>query len=218
MSVTADNGREDPPDWSPQHAVDRYLRRRGADATDASIKGWRYRLRHFVRFCQSIGVEQIGQLRPLDMDDYYDHRATDVKPVTLEGEMWTLHQFIAYLEDISAVRDGLSDAIRIPDVPESERSSDMKLDTDAALALLEYYRSGDDFGTRGHAILELLWMVGARQGGLRSLDLQDVHLDDAYVEFRQRDSGPNLKNDVDNPELLVDEHQQVLATDGGDEA
>ena len=197
MSVSDDRSRERPAEWSPQHAVDRYLRRRGADATDASIKGWRYRLRHFVRFCETLGIEQIGQLQPLDIDEYFDHRAADIKPVTLEGEMWTLHQTLDYLESVDAVQAGLNEAVRIPDVDADERSSDLKLDTDAALALLGYYRTSDDFGTRDHAILELLWMVGARQGGLRSLDLQDVYTESAYVEFRQRDTGPNLKNGVD---------------------
>ena len=212
MAMSDDRSRERPVEWSPQHAVDRYLRRRGADATDASIKSWRYRLRHFVRFCETLGVEQIGQLQPLDIDEYYDHRAADIKPVTLEGEMWTLHQTLDYLESVDAVQAELSDAVRIPDVSADDRSSDLKLDTDAALALLEHYRSSDDYGSRDHAILELLWMVGARQGGLRSLDLQDLFVEAAYIEFRQRDTGPNLKNGVDGerPAGVPDTTAEVL--------
>lgn len=198
MSVAAGDDRRQPHKWTPQHAVDRYLRRRGADATDASIQGWRYRLRQFIRYCDSLGIDHVGQLQALDVDEYYDHRASDVKPVTLEGEMWTLHQFLEYLEDVNAVHDGLADAVRIPEVGEDERSSDIKLDTDAALALLRHYRSSESYGSRYHALLELLWMVGCRQSGLRALDLHDVYLDDGYVEFRHRpDTDTGLKNSLD---------------------
>lgn len=194
-----DHGREDPADWSFQRSRDRYLNRRGADSTDASIDGWWYRLKLFIEWCEGIGLDHVGELRPIDLDEYYDIRAGEVKPVTLEGEMWTLHGFIEYLESMNAVPDGLTDAVRIPDVDADERSSDVKLATDAAFALLRYYRNSDqEYGTRAHAVLELAWYTGARQGGLRALDIRDVYIEDNYVDFRHRpDEGTPLKNKID---------------------
>lgn len=58
----------------------------------------RYRLKLFIEWCEGIGLEHVGELRPIDLDEYYDIRAGEVKSVTLEGETWTLHGFIEYLE------------------------------------------------------------------------------------------------------------------------
>ncbi|MFB6113616.1 MAG: tyrosine-type recombinase/integrase [Halodesulfurarchaeum sp.] len=187
--------RPDPAELSIREAVDRYLRRRRPDATDRSIEGWYYRLKLFVEWCESVGIETVGDLQRYDLDEYYEMRSSEVAPVTLEGEMWTLTMFMEFLENLGAVEEDLSEAVRIPDLDADERTSEIKLSTDAALALLRYYRSSSDQGTRKHVLLELLWSTGARQGGLRALDLRDAHLDDAYLDFRHRpETDTPLKN------------------------
>jgi len=196
--VTSDSRRRrDPGDLTPAEARDRYLRRRRADSTEKSVDGWQYRLKLFVEWCQSVGIERVGELRGYDTDEYYEIRSAEIAPVTLEGEMWTLKMFCEFLEDIDAVTDGLAESVRIPDLDPSERSSDVKLHTDDAIALLNYYRnSGVAYGTRAHAVLELAWITAARQGGLRALDVRDVHLDEnPYVDFRHRpETDTPLKN------------------------
>ncbi|MDR5657308.1 site-specific integrase [Halodesulfurarchaeum sp. HSR-GB] len=189
--------RPSPKELSPKDAIERYLRRRRPDSTDRSIQGWKYRLKLFREWLDEVGIEEVGELRRYDLDEYYEHRSAEIKPVTLEGEMWTLHGFVSFLEDIGAVEDGLADSVRIPDLDPEDRSSDIKLHADAALALLDYYRNNETlYGTRRHAFFELLWHTGARQGGIRGLDLQDVELqDDPTVNFRHRPgSGTPLKN------------------------
>lgn len=189
--------RPDPEELSPREAADRYLRRRRSDSTEKSVHGWEYRLKLFVEWCEGVDILAVGDLRGYDIDEYYELRSSEVAPVTLEGEMWTLKMFFEFLEDLGAVEDGLSESVRIPDINPEERSSDKKLDTDEAKALLSYYRQSEkDYGTRQHVFLELAWFTGARQGGLRALDLRDVRLDERpYVEFRHRpDSGTPLKN------------------------
>lgn len=202
---------------APREAAQRYLRRRDADATDKSIEGWRYRLKLFVEWCESVGLTEVQQLQPYDIDEYYELRSKEIAPVTLEGEMWTLSMFLEFLEDLDAVDDGLSDAVRIPDLDPDERSSDTKLATDDALALLQYYRnSPEDYGKRGHVFLELAWITGARQSGLRALDIRDVHLEDQpWVDFRHRpDTGTGLKNKLagERPVALPEEVAEVLRT------
>jgi integrase len=119
-----------------------------------------------------------------------------VTPATLEGEMWTLKKFTEYMEQLGAVEKDLSDGVRIPDISDEERSDDTRLATEDAIALLRYYRDAPEWrGKRGHAFLELAWNVGARMGGLRALDLRDVHLDERYVEFKHRpETDTPLKN------------------------
>lgn len=177
-------------------AVDRYLRRRAPDATEKSLYGWRYRLKRFVEWAEGIGIEVVGDLRKGDVDEFYELRSANIAPATLEGEMWTLKMFLGFLEDIGAVEEGLADAVRIPDLDPDDRTNETKLRTEAALALLRYYRNDDRaFGTRAHVFFELAWITGARVGGLRALDLQDVHLEDRYVMFRHRpETGTPLKN------------------------
>jgi site-specific recombinase XerD len=200
-----------------REAANRYLRRRQPDATDKSIDGWKYRLKLFADWGESVGIDTVGEIQRYDIDEYYEERSSEVKPVTLEGEMWTLQTFLEFLEDLDAVDDGLSDAVRIPDLDPMERASDKKLATDDALALLQYYRnSEDEYGTRNHAYLELAWFTGARQGGLRALDLRDTHLDeDPWLEFRHRpESGTGLKNKLggERPVALTNEIRDVLRT------
>jgi len=114
--------------------------------------------------------------------------------------MWTLKAFLVWLEDLGDVEDNLAEAVRTPDLDPEDRVDDTKLATDRALALLSAYRdpTNPHYGSRIHAVFELAWLTGARVGGLRALDLRDVHLDGdggPWVEFRHRPAeGTPLKN------------------------
>lgn len=207
--------RRDPSELPPRQAAERYLRRRRPDSTEKSIEGWRYRLKLFVEWCDSVGIEAVGELTGYDLDEYYELRSAEIAPVTLEGEMWTLRKFMEFLEDLDAVDGDLGDAVRIPNLDPGERSSDVKLATDDATALLHYYRNDPDaHGSRNHAFLELAWFTGARQGGLRALDLRDVHLNEApWIDFRHRpNTGTPLKNKLggERPVALTEEVADVL--------
>jgi site-specific recombinase XerD len=195
----ADRRREDPSDWSPRKARNRYVKHRASDTTEKSREGWWYRLKLFVEWCEELGIETVDDLRPLDIDEYHDLRADEVAPVTLEGEMATLREFLRYLEGLGAVEDDISNAVHVPDLDADQRSSDVKLSTPEAMAMLRYFRDTSAVrATREHAFLELLWFSGARQGGIRSLDLRDVFLDEAFVWFKHRPSeGTGLKNNLD---------------------
>jgi site-specific recombinase XerD len=189
----------DPSDWEPGYARGRYVQHRASDATDKSREGWWYRLEQFVQWCQEVGIEEVCGLRPLDITEYHDIRAAEVAPVTLEGEMTTLREFLRYLERLDAVDDGLADAVTVPDLDPHERSSDQKLATPEAMAMLQYFRDTPAVrATREHAYLELVWFTGARQSGIRALDIRDVYRDDAFVWFKHREAdGSGLKNNVE---------------------
>ena len=201
MAMSDDGGRrrEDPSEWSPAAARGRYVDHRAADATDKSREGWWYRLEQFVQWCDGFDIGAVGDLRPLDITEYHDHRADAVAPVTLEGEMTTLRSFLEYLESLNAVDEGLSDAVSVPELSADQRSSDQKLATNEAMAMLQYFRNTTAArACREHALLELLWFTGARASGLRALDLRDVFLDEQFVWFKHRpDTGTEIKNEAD---------------------
>jgi integrase len=184
-----------------------------------------------VEWCEGVGIDRVGDLERYDLDEYYELRSAKVAPATLEGGMWTLKMFIRFLEDLGAVEDGLAEAVRIPDLDQADRSDDTKLHTDAAIALLRYYQDSDThYGTRWHVMVELAWVTGARQGGLRGLDLQDCELGESpYVEFRHRpETGTPLKNKLqgerpvalkrttaDAVQEYIDEHRWDVRDDNG---
>ena len=70
-------------------AVQRYLQQRAVDAAESSIGTWRGQLKLFEEWCQAQGIDEVGDLRGYDIDDWYGLRAEQVAPSTLEGEMWT---------------------------------------------------------------------------------------------------------------------------------
>lgn len=211
--------RRTPAELSVRDAAQRYLRRRRADATDASVKSWKYRLKLFVEWCEGISLDHVGQLRGYDIDEYFELRSAKVAPATLEGEMWTLRMFAEYLEQIDAVEEGLSDSVRIPDINPEDRADETTLTTPAAMRLIEYYRSSsEDRASRDHAFLELAWYTGARQSGLRALDVRDLNArfkkdERSWVEFRHRsDTGTPLKNNRrgERPVGIPDEVARVV--------
>ena len=213
VGMSRERRRTEPEDLSPREAVHRYIRRRRSDATDQSVESWWYRLKLFVEWCEDIGIETVGDLRGFDLDEFYEHRSDVVAPATLEGEMWTLTMFVRYLEQIEGVESGLAESVRVPDIDDEDRTDNTQLVDDAALALLNHYRSDDDlYGTRAHVFLELTWTIGCRKGGLRALDVRDVHPDDDYIEFVHRPPGTPLKrkSDGERPVALMDGTADVL--------
>jgi site-specific recombinase XerD len=204
---------DDPGDLPIAAAIERYLNRRRADATESSVYSWAYRLKLFREWCEERELAVVGDLDPWTLDEWYDHRAATVAPSTLEGEMWTLKPFIEYCEQLQAVAADLSDAVRIPDLDDADRSDDTKLAEHSALALRDYYRSDEDaYGSRAHAFFELAWHTGARIGGLRALDLRDAHLDERYVEFFHRpETGTPLKNKANGERAVALPPETVAA-------
>lgn len=211
----SERGSDGPESLPVRDAVARYLQRRRADATESSVYSWEYRLKLFIEWCEGAGIEEVGQLRALDLDEYYDIRSGAVQPSTLEGEMWTLKKFVEYLDQIDAVEDDLHESVRVPNVDADARSNDERLDESAALPLLRYFRADEvRRATREHAFLEIAWYTGARIGGTRGLDLRDANLEEQFLEFTHRpetDTGLKNKRAGQRPVAIPAETADVLA-------
>ncbi|WP_225334928.1 tyrosine-type recombinase/integrase [Halomicrobium urmianum] len=189
---------EQAPDLSPREARDRYLDHRKVEAADASVKSWKYRLKHFVEWAEEQQIESMGDLTGWYLDEYETfRRGHDVSPSTLNGEMQTLKNWLEYLARIDVVPESLPEKVHVPSIPDGEESNDEMLDPEDARVLLQTLRSDPDhYGTVKHALLELLWFTGARIGAIRGLDLRDYHSDERFVVFHHRpESDTPLKND-----------------------
>lgn len=206
--------RRDPESLSIDKAIERYLRRRQSDATESSVKSFRYRLKIFRDWCSEIdAIETVSDLQRMDLDEFYEMRAAKASKTSLKNEMWTLKGFLGYLEDLGAVEDNIAEAVRIPELSQEDEVNETRLKAENAIEIIERYRNSDQNGCRRHAVLELAWFTGARQGALRGLDLRDVHFDKNYVEFHHRpETGTPLKNkrNGERPVALPDSVMRTL--------
>jgi site-specific recombinase XerD len=208
--------RRDPAELSPRQAKERFLRRRRADRTESSIQSYHGRLKLFVEWCEAVGITEVGDLQPYDINEYYDIRSGDVAATSVENEMYTLKEFCEFLETLGATDRDIASKVPFPDVDRDDRSSDTKLHHDQAHALIRHFRDDPDgYGTRAHVLLELAWFTGARIGGLRALDLRDVDHGENFVEFRHRPGTDTpLKNKYrgERPVAVPPATMQALST------
>jgi len=183
---------------SPREARDRYLDHRRTDAADATIKSYRYRLKHFVEWAEERDFSSMGELTGWTLDEYETfRRGSDVSASTLNGEMQTVKNWLEYLARIDVIDEELPEKVHVPKIPDGEESSDEMLAPEEAMPLLRVLRSTPEhYGTSKHALLELLWFTGCRVGAARSLDLRDYHSSERFVTFQHREHTP-LKNDSD---------------------
>nr|WP_135823213.1 tyrosine-type recombinase/integrase [Halostella litorea] len=189
----------DPTQLTPRQAWEAYVDSRQTDTTEQSQDTYHYRLKLWVEWCEEEGIETVSSLSGWTLEQYRSHRSGEgIAASTLSGEMQTLKNFIEYLERIEAVDDALAEKVKVPNIPQKKQSDDTRLTTEAAERLIEFYRNSDlHYGSRAHALVELIWHTGARLGSVRSLDVCDYNSDEKYIEFVHRpDQGTPLKNKV----------------------
>lgn len=190
---------------SPADARDRFLARRETDSTDRTLHSYRTRLDHFVEWCEEQGIDRVGDLTPLNVDDYALNRQRQgYSPVTVRGQLATLQVFLKYLARVGFVEQEVAESVDVPNLDAEEASSDERLAPEDAKPLLEFFRNSKArYGTPGHAMLELLWHTAARMGSVRGLDMEDFNPDERYVAFTHRPStGTPLKNKHDGERLV----------------
>ena len=202
-----------PAELTPREAWKRYIDRRKPETTKQSSKGYYYKLKLFVEWCEDEQIETVSEFTGWTFETYETKRSgDDLAAITLRQEMQTLKQYVEYLERIEAVDDGLSGKVHVPKVDPEDRSSDVKLPTDQAVGLLEHYREREP-ASRRHAVLEVFWHVGCRLGALRGLDVRDYYPEEKYLDFHHRpDTETPLKNKLDGerPVALSDPVVETL--------
>ncbi|MFB6192428.1 MAG: tyrosine-type recombinase/integrase [Haloarculaceae archaeon] len=190
----------DPREMPPREAMQRWINQLKTGKSAETVETYYYRLKLFVEWAEGQGIAAVSDLDGWTLDSYENARlGEDIAPTSLQNEMKTLKRWLAYLERVEAVDDGLSEKVHIPEVPETAQSDEEMLDPEDAIPLLQHYRSTPAvYGTTEHAWLELAWHTGARMGGLRALDVRDYDSDDRLVEFVHRpETETPLKNKRD---------------------
>lgn len=127
----------------------------------------------------------------------------DLNNVTLVTQLSTLRVFINWCANIDAVEEGLHDKILLPSLSKTEDRRDAMLDSEAAEQLIDYLRQFE-FGTRTHALVELLWLTGMRIGAAHSIDLADYNPEGQTIELHHRpESDTRLKNKEDGERVVT---------------
>lgn len=190
---------EDLKPLTPSEGVERYLRHR-TDITDLTKSEYRRKLEFFLEFADQVGVDNLNTLSGREVAEYQTWRREDstpsvqsLAPKTMRDDMFLFRDFVAYLESIEAVTEGLSNKVRVPEVVDSGR--DIELASDRLERILEYLDTFE-YATLDHTLFCLLKETGRRVGGIQALDLDDYHdnRSDPYLEFQHRPGETRLKN------------------------
>lgn len=190
---------------TPERAKKMYLNARKGEVSQSTLDGYHYRLKHFIRWCDEKGIDNMNELSGRKLQEFRTWRRDDgdLKPVTLEGNLDALRVFIRWCESIDAVAQGLHEKIIMPTLSKEDEQAESILSTEQAEAVLEYLRQYE-YATRGHAIIELLWHTGIRLGALHSLDLKDYNSERETLALRHRpETGTALKNGKEGERIIA---------------
>jgi site-specific recombinase XerD len=171
----------------PEEAVDQYLKSRGQDASENTIQNHRYRLNHFLNWCDHASIENLNDLSGRDCENYKNWRIAqgDVADITLEQQLRTFRVFLRYCESIEAIETGISEKLIISKVSKGEAVRDDAISHEVACAIQKYLRKYE-YASKEHVIFSLLYHTGIRRGACVSIDLADWHSEDEYIEVQHR--------------------------------
>lgn len=188
----------------PDEAVELYLNHRRDSVSEHTLYAHKSRLGHFVRWCESNGIDNLNDLSGRDIHRFRMWRRDDggLNNVTLSTQLSTLRVFLGFAESIDAVEPGLDEKVLPPSLSKRENSRDVKIDPEEAFDILDYLRKYEYADPR-HVVFELMWHTGMRIGTVHGLDLGDYNDTDGYLVTKHRpESGTPLKNKEEGHRLV----------------
>ena len=180
---------------TPQDALDLYLDARETEVAETTIQAHRYRLNHFVDWCDENNLS-MDDLEPSHMHEYrvWRRRDGDLSVASEKTQMDTLRVFIRWCGRLDMVQDDLCEAVVSPELSADDNSRDVIVDADEAEAILNRI-DRYEFASRSHAVLALAHHAGLRGCSIESLDLDDFDAEEQTLELSHRpDTGTRLKN------------------------
>lgn len=187
----------------PTAAVDMYLADRSTDASDATIKSHRYRLNHFIRWCDEDGIDNMNDLTGRDLHRYKLWRRDDgdLNQVSVKCQMDTVRVFIRFCGTVDAVHPDLHTKVLSPSLEDGDNQRDVMLESANANELLRHLERFQ-YASFDHVLLSLFWHTGMRIGSVHALDRGDYDDDREYLQVRHRPDTP-LKNKEDGERLIA---------------
>jgi len=190
---------------TPEDAKERYLRALEDDKADSTIRTRDNKLRHFVRWCDEKGIENLNNLNGRDLEDYKHWRKEDgdLKKTTVRTQMSVIRGFIQYCGRINGVHPQLHEQVILPKLEDGENRSEATIEADRIQDILGFMEKFE-YATRDHVVLLLLWKTGVRTGSLRSLDLEDYHDREPALRLKHRpETDTPLKNKANGERMVA---------------
>ncbi|WP_435099515.1 tyrosine-type recombinase/integrase [Halarchaeum sp. P4] len=176
---------EDLEPMAPDAAREEWLARL-EDRSESTIRSYRNRTVHFIRFCDRFDIENLNDLTTRHIKAYESERISDGLDVNTRKNEWgTLQRFLEYCEDLDAVSSDIPDALDVPSPTKEERINTEKLPIERAETILENLNQFR-YATREHVTFLLFWRTTMRLGALHSLDVEDVYLEGDDLERLRR--------------------------------
>lgn len=180
----------------PSKAVELYLETRSNELAEATLTGYRSRLKHFVRWCEGDNIEDTREIGPRE---YHEHRLWrrrqgDPKKVYMKTYQNTMRGFVRFLESIDEAPGETAEKIMSPSLSRGENVDDTTLDHSVAVKIREYL-DRYEHATREHVVFELATHALLRRGAIRGIDVDDLDSDDHVLHVEHRPgTGTPLKN------------------------
>lgn len=165
----------------PDTAVDMYLTDKQNELAAASIKAYKSRISHLVRWCEKQDIENLNTLTGRQLHQYRLWRRDegDLNKVTEKTQMDTIRVFVRWLESIDAVEANLHQKVRSPTITPDENARDIMLDAGRAREVLEYLEKYE-YGSIQHLTMALLWHSMMPVGGVHAIDVGDYNVSASF--------------------------------------
>ena len=187
----------------PREAFDLWMDQQRSRKADETLSSYRYRVEPFVDWLEEQGIDNLNDLTGRDILRFdAERQKRDVQQATLNNQYGTIRLFLAFCADIEAVPEELPDKVNPPSLSADDWVNREKLPSERAEAILENLRRYR-YASRDHVLFLLLWRTTARLGSIRSLDVEDVYLDEDDVDRLQYQADLNIDGDLIE-EILAD--------------
>jgi site-specific recombinase XerD len=189
----------------PETGAELFLEHKSTDCTDSTVQNHRYRLKHFIAWCDEEGINNLNDLSGRDLQRYRLWLADgeEINPMTMKNMMSGFRVFLKWAGSVEAVTESLYTKLMIPRVRRSQQSSEDILESELAEGLLAHL-SQHEYASMEHVLLSLFWETGMRLGAAHSIDLSDVDFDDERIQLLHRpDLGTTLKNGKSGERLVA---------------
>ncbi|ELZ00791.1 phage integrase/site-specific recombinase [Natrialba asiatica DSM 12278] len=173
-----------------------YHHHREDELAESTKRAHRMRLNHFLRWCDEQGIENLNNLtgRKLHQFRLWRKRDGDLNRVSVRTQLSTIKQLLRFCETIDAVEPDLYEKVDVPELDKGENARSVMIKVDEAEEILTYLERFEYASIR-HVIFLLMWRTAMRTGALRSLDIDDVDLEEGYIQVTHRaEYGTPLKN------------------------
>ncbi|WP_345779426.1 tyrosine-type recombinase/integrase [Natrinema sp. SYSU A 869] len=189
----------------PETALELYLMDKEAELAESSIQSHRYRLKHFLRWCEMEDIDNLNDLTGRKLQQYRLWRRDDgdLSVSSEKTQMDTLRVFIRWAESIDAVEQDLSTKVRSPSMTPEQNTRDEMLETEEAEAVLSYLAKYD-YASREHVTVALMWHTMMRVSSVNALDVDDYNPGEQYIEVHHRpETDTPIKNKKDGERLVA---------------